>query len=111
MVIRQGDVYWLVLDPTNTSTRRPYVVIQNDAVNRSRIATVLLCGLTSQLRLAGVAGNVLLDPGEGNIPKQSVVNVSQVFTVPKVDLDDYIGSLSPQRVQQILDGLWRLLEP
>ena len=110
-MIRQGDLYWVVLDPADDSLRRPYVVIQNDAANRSRIATVLLCGLTSQLRLAGVAGNVLLHPGEGNLPKQSVVNVSQVFTVSKADVVEYIGSLSPARVRQILDGLWRLLEP
>ena len=50
-MIRQGDLYWITLDPSDTSTRRPYVVIQNDAANRSCIATVLLCGLTSQLRL------------------------------------------------------------
>ena len=111
MVIRQGDLFWVALDPSDPGTRRPYVVIQNDAANRSRIATVLLCGLTSQLRLAGAGGNVLLDPGEGNLPKQSVVNASQVFTVPKADLAAYIGSLASDRVRQILDGLWHLLEP
>ncbi len=110
-MIRQGDLYWIVLDPSGATTRRPYVVIRNDATNRSRIATVLLCGLTSQLWLAGVGGNVRLDPGEGNLPKESVVNVSQVFTVAKADLEEYIGSLTPARVQQILAGLWRLLEP
>ncbi len=111
MVIRQGDLFWVTLDPLNDSARRPYVVIQNDAANRSRIATVLLCGLTSQLRLANVAGNVLLTPGEGQLPKPSVVNVSQVFTVSKTDLSEYIGSLAPTRIRQILDGLWRLHEP
>ena len=110
-MIRQGDLYWVALDPADAAARRPYVVIQNDAANRSRIGTVLLCGLTSQLRLGGVGGNVLLDAGEGNLPKQSAVNVSQVFTVPKADLEEYIGSLSSTRVRKILDGLWRLLEP
>ncbi len=111
MVIHQGDLFWVAVEPADPSVRRPYVVIQNDAVNRSRIATVLLCGLTSQVRLAGVGGNVLLDSGEGSLPKQSVVNVSQVFTVQRADLEEYIGALSPGRVRQILDGLWRLLEP
>ncbi len=110
-MIRQGDLYWITFDPTDPGSRRPYVIIQNDAANRSRIATVLLCGLTTQLRLAGVGGNVLLDVGEAQLPKQSVVNVSQVFTVSKADLEAYIGTLSTARVQQILDGLWRLLEP
>ncbi len=110
-MIRQGDLFWVALDPSDPGTRRPYGVILNDAANRSRIATVLLCGLTSQLRLAGIGANVLLDPGEGGLPKQSVVNVSQVFTVPKGDLEEYIGSVGAARVHQILQGLWRLLEP
>jgi len=67
--------------------------------------------LTAQHRLAGVGGNVLLDPGEGNLPRRSVVNVSQLFTVAKWELDEYIGMLDTRRVRQILDGLWRLLEP
>ena len=111
MVIHQGDIFWVALDPGGTGARRPYVVIQNDAVNRSRIGSVLLCALTSQLKLAAVPGNVLLDPGEGGLPKQSVVNVSQVYTAPKADLEEYIGTLSPARIRAILDGLWQLLEP
>ncbi len=67
--------------------------------------------MTTQHRLAGVGGNVLLDPGEGNLPRQSVVNVSQLFTVAKWELDEYIGMLDTRRVRQILDGLWGLLEP
>ncbi len=110
-MIRQGDLFWVALDRADPGTQRPYVVIQNDAANRSRIATILLCGLTSQRRLAGIGANVLLDPGEGGLPKQSIVNVSQVFTVPKGDLEEYIGSVGAVRVHQILQGLWRMLEP
>ncbi len=111
MDIVQGAIFWIATGPQDDGGRRPYVVLQNNIANRSRIDTVIVCGLTTQLRLAGVGGNVLLDPGEGNLPRQSVVNVSQLFTVAKWELDEYIGMLDTRRVRQILNGLWRLLEP
>src|SRR5262249_51239254 len=89
----------------------PYVILQNDIYNRSRLGTVVVCGLTSKLRRAEVPGNVLLDEGEANLPKRSVVNVSQIYTVDKDDLVEKIGTLSPERVLQILDGVYGLLEP
>lgn len=107
----QGALYWVTTGPQDDGGRRPYVVLQNNAANRSRIGTVIVCALTTQLRLVAVPGNVLLEPGEGNLPKQSVVNVSQLFTIAKWELEEYIGTLAPRRVQQILDGLWHLLEP
>jgi len=67
--------------------------------------------LTSNLKRAAAPGNVLLDPGEGNLPKQSVVNVSQIYTVDKSHLDDKIGALSARRVRQILNGIALVLEP
>ena len=84
MIIRQGDVFWV--DPglpsgSGPGYRHPYVVIQNNAFNRSRINTVVVCALTSNLKRAGAPGNVLLDIGEADLPRQSVVNVSQIFTV------------------------------
>ena len=111
MDIAQGALYWIATGPQDAGGRRPYVVIQSNFVNRSRINTVIVCALTTQLRLAGMPGNVLLEPGEGNLPKQSVVNVSQIFTVARLELEEYIGMLAPRRVRQILDGLWHLLEP
>ena len=113
-MIHQGDVYWIDFGPPTGSGpgyRRPHVVIQNDVVNRSRIGTVLVCALTTNLRLAGAPGNVLLDEGEADLPQQSVVNVSQVFTADKRQLEERIGSLSRRRVRQILDGLRLLTEP
>ncbi|HSH83291.1 MAG TPA: type II toxin-antitoxin system PemK/MazF family toxin [Herpetosiphonaceae bacterium] len=111
MDIVQGAIFWIETGPQDAGGRRPYVVLQNNIANRSRIDTLIVCGLTTQHRLAGVGGNVLLDPGKGNLPRQSVVNVSQLFTVAKWELDGYIGVLDTRRVRQILDGLWRLLEP
>ena len=114
MVINQGDVFWVDLeDPAGSSPgyRHPHVVIQNNVFNKSRINTVVVCVITSNLKRANAPGNVLLEEGEANLPRQSVVNVSQLFTVDKQDLDEKIGSLSPKRVRQILAGINLVLEP
>lgn len=114
MVIRQGDIYWIDLDePTGSEPgfRHPHVVIQNDVFNASQIGTVIVCALTSNLRRAASPGNVLLEMGEAHLPKQSVVNVTQVQTVDKEKLVEWIGRLSERRVQQILEGLRLVTEP
>ncbi len=85
--------------------------MQNNVFNRSRIDTVVVCVITSNLKRAKAPGNVLLNRGEAGLPKRSVVNVSQVFTVDKRDLQGRIGTLSPTRVRQVLDGMYLLLEP
>lgn len=114
MVINQGDLFWVDLgDPRGSSPgyRHPHVVIQNNLFNRSRINTVVVCALTSNIKRAKAPGNVLLDSKEAHLPKQSVVNVSQIFTVDKAQLVEYIGSLSRNRVRQILDGIRLITEP
>jgi mRNA interferase MazF len=114
MVINQGDVYWVDLDDPSGSEpgyKHPHVVIQNNLFNRSQIRTVVVIALTSNPKRADVPGNVLLEKGEANLPKQSVVNVSQVFTVDKSQLDEYIGTLSPKRVREILNGVKLVIEP
>ena len=114
MVINQGDVFWVDLSEPSGSEpgyRHPHVVIQNNVFNRSRINTVVVCALTSNLKRAQAPGNVLLEKREANLPKQSVVNVSQIFTVDKRDLDEKIGTLSRRRVRQILDGVRSVIEP
>ena len=113
-MIGQGDVYWIDLGAPSGSGpgyRHPHVVIQNNVFNRSRINTVVVCALTSNLRRAQAPGNVLLEVGEASLPKQSVVNVSQIFTVDKGDLVERVGTLSSTRVRQVLDGVSLLLEP
>lgn len=114
MVISQGDIYWLDLDEPRGSEpgyRHPFVVVQNDAFNRSRISTAVVCALTSNLKLADAPGNVLLHKGEGNLPKSSVVNVSQVMTVDKTELTEKIGKLPNRRVVEIVAGFDFLLKP
>jgi mRNA interferase MazF len=114
MVINQGDIYWIDLgEPSGSGPGflHPHVVIQNNVFNRSRINTVVVCALTSNLKRVAAPGNILLEPGEANLPKQSVIIISQIFTVDKTDLGEYIGTLSRKRILQILDGIKLLTEP
>ncbi len=113
-MIDQGDIYWVELDDPAGSEpgyRHPHVVIQNNLFNHSRISTVVVCALTSNLKRANAPGNVLLEAGEANLTRQSVVNITQVFTVDKAQLAEKIGTLSPRRIWQILDGIRLLTEP
>jgi mRNA interferase MazF len=113
-VIEQGDVYWANLPaPVGSAPgfRHPVVVVQNNAFNRSRIQTVVVCPLTSNLARARHPGNVLLRQREANLPKPSVVNVAQITTIDKSILVQKLGSLSIDRVEQILRGVELVLAP
>jgi len=90
---------------------RPYLILQNDIFNRGRIDTIVVCALTASLRRAGDPDNVLLVPGEANLPEQSVVNVSQIATIDKGQLQERIGTISEERVREVLRGINLLLEP
>ncbi|MGC4067011.1 MAG: type II toxin-antitoxin system PemK/MazF family toxin [Polyangiaceae bacterium] len=108
MVVRQGDVFWIsaeMLRPSVAGVPHPHVVIQPDILNSSRIPTTVVCGLSSNLRLASEPGNVLLDAGEGQLSHPSVAIVSQISTVDKAVLGARIGALSQERVNQILSGM------
>ena len=114
MVIRQGDIFWLDLGSPSGSApgyRHPHLVIQNNLFNQSKINTVVVCALTSNLKRAKAPGNLLLSKGEANLKKQSVVNVSQIVTVDKTDLVEKIGTLTPSRMKQVIEGMKLLLEP
>ena len=113
-MIRQGDIYWIEFEEPEGSEpgyKHPHVVVQNNLFNRSQLNTILVCPLTSNLKRANSPGNVLLNKRETNLPKPSVVNVSQVFTVDKSQLGDYVGTLSLERLGQVLDGIKLFLEP
>lgn len=117
MEINQGDIYWVALAGTQGSEAgipHPHVVVQEDVLNHSRIQTVVVCSLTTNRKRASLPGNILLEPGEANLPKQSVVEVSKLSTVNKDQLGEFIGSLTRSRIDQILAGIQfvqRLLEP
>jgi len=113
MVINQGDVYWIELDePTGSEPgySHPHVVVQNNVFNASRINTVIVCALTSNIKRAQAPGNVLLEKGEANLSKQSVVLVSQIFTVDKSQLGEFIGTLPERRVREIIEGIYLMTE-
>jgi mRNA interferase MazF len=107
-LIHRGDIYWIELGLEHGAVpvlAHPHVVLQDDVFNFSRVASVVVCALTSNLERAQEPGNLLLDVGEGDLPKQSVVVVSQVSAVEKARLGPYIGSLSRERIEQVLGGL------
>lgn len=109
MTINQGDIYWIQnTDGTNAELGyypHPYVIIQDNLFNHSRIHTVVVCALTTNLKQANEPGNVLLDQGEANLPKQSLVVVSKISSVEKAHLGERIGRLSQPRIEQILTGI------
>ncbi|MCB9420250.1 MAG: type II toxin-antitoxin system PemK/MazF family toxin [Ardenticatenaceae bacterium] len=109
MVINQGDIYWIRAEEPGSSELgyypHPYVVVQDDVFNHSRLDTVVVCALTSNLKQAKALGNVLLEFREANLPQQSVVVVSKVSTVDKTRLGEYVGTLTGQRISQILAGM------
>jgi mRNA interferase MazF len=114
MEIRQGDIFWIEQDEPAGSEpgyRRPFLVIQNNLFNQSRINTVVVCALTTNLQRAKSPGNVLLDPGEGGLPKASVVNVTQLVTVDRQSLAEYCGSVSIRRIEQIITGINLVIQP
>lgn len=114
MDIKQGDIYWIdfgIPEGSEPGYRHPHVVIQNNLFNASKINTVVVYALTSNLKWAKSPGNVLLKKGEANLPKDSVVNVSQIETVDKSFLVEKIGSLSSSRIKQIIEGVKLLMEP
>jgi mRNA interferase MazF len=106
-VINQGDIYWF--QSNDSDIPHPHVVIQDDVFNHSRVHSVVVCALTTNLKQANAPGNVLLEEGEGNLPKRSAVVVSKVSAVDKGELGEYIGSLNGERIKQILAGM-RFLE-
>ncbi len=113
-MIRQGDVYWADLGATpgsGPSERRPVLVIQNDVFNSSRIRTVVVCAITTNLRRADAPGNVQLGAGEADLPQASVVNVSQIATLDRAELETWIGRVNPHRVRQIVRGMLLVVVP
>lgn len=111
--IRQGDVYWLDFGPSSGSApaeRHPCVVVQSDVFNGSRIATTVVCLITSNVERAGAPGNVALRKGDARLPRPSVVNVSQLVTVDKIDLEERVGRLPSAALASVLAGLRLLFE-
>jgi len=108
MVISQGDILWADLPvPTGSGPglRRPVVAIQGDALNRSRIATVVCVPLTTNLRWADAPGNLFLPARTTGLPRDSVANVSQVTSLDRSLLAEPAGTLSRSKLQVLLAGI------
>lgn len=105
--IAQGDVWWAELpEPTGSGPgyRRPVVVVQGDALNRSRIATAVCMVLTSNLKWADAPGGTFLPAKVTGLPKDSVASATQVVTIDRDFLIERVKRLGPRHVFQILRG-------
>lgn len=108
MVIRKGSVYWVDFSPAKGSEpmgKRPGLVLQNDLLNDSKLNTVIVAAITSTLKFGDLPGNVKLHKGEANLPRPSVINMTQIKTVDKRSLREKIGTLSKDRMAQVHGGL------
>ena len=108
MTVGQGDVWWADLpEPSGSGPglRRPVVVVQGDALNRSRIGTVVCVPLTSNLKWAMAPGNVRLPASATGLPKESVANVSQLVALDKTDLTERTGKLARAKLELVLSGI------
>ena len=108
MVISRGEVWWADLPApveSGPGFRRPVVVVQGDALNRSRIATVVCVPLTSNLRWANAPGNVTLSARLTGLPKDSVANVSQILTLDRDLLTERVGKLPRAKLELLLAGI------
>ena len=108
VTVSQGEVWWADLGEARGSKpafRRPVLVIQGDALNRSRLSTVVCVAVTSNLKWGSAPGNVLLSEAATGLPKPSVANVSQIVTLDKSDLSERVGNLPKAKLQLVLSGV------
>lgn len=108
MVISQGEVWWADLDApagSGPGFRRPVVVVQSDALNRSRISTVVCVPLTSNLKWSLAPGNLRLSARVAGLQKDSVANVSQIIAVDKGFLTARVGKLPRAKLELLLSGI------
>jgi mRNA interferase MazF len=109
--IQRGEIWWADLPEPRRSKpgyRRPVLVVQADSFNRSRIQTAIVAVITSNLELADVPGNVLLPARSTGLPRDSVVNVSQLLTLDRSFLTGHAGTLPP-RLQGSVDEALRIV--
>lgn len=104
----QGEIWWADLEDSAASSpgfRRPVVIVQGDALNRSRLATVVCVPLTSNLKWAQAPGNVPIPSKTSGLPKDSVANVSQIIALDRAALTEKVARLPRRTVEMILSGI------
>lgn len=112
MVVKRGDIWWATLpEPTGSGPGypRPVLIIQSDRFNASAINTVVIAIITKNTKLVESEGNVLITTAQSNLPQDSVVNVSQLFTLDESTLRDFVTTLSSKKMTQIDNGLRKVL--
>ena len=106
--MRRGEIWWASLPPPDgpgPDYRRPVVVVQSDAFSRSRIRTAIAAAITSNMRLAQAPGNVVLTRRQSRLPRESVINVSQLITLDKSYLTERVGTLPAEKLSALENGL------
>ena len=108
MDVENGSIYWVhMADGCGSSDdgRRPFLAVQSDILNASRLNTVVMLALTDRPEFSRLPGNVVLEQGEANLTKNYIVNVSQLVTLEKRALSERIGRIDPARMSQVCDGI------
>ncbi len=108
MVIRRGSLYWINFSPAKGSEpkgKRPGLVIQNNALNDSKLNTVIVFAVTTTMKFGELPGNVILKKGEANLPKPCVINTTQMKSVDKSSLTELIGTLSRDKMEEVIKGV------
>ncbi len=112
MVVCQGDVFWASLSPRTGSEpayKRPVVVVQRDSINRSKFRTVVVIPLTKHTKHGILPGNILLAKGEANLPRPSLARGTHVMVMDKSRLTEKIGTLTRERISEIIDSITWIL--
>ena len=112
MVINRGEIWWASLPipiGSEPGYKRPVLIVQDDAFNRSRLNTVIAVVITSNLALAEAPGNIYLPKGKTNLPKDSVANVAQIVTIDKGFLTERVGAIDEQLMDRVDNGLRMVL--
>lgn len=108
MVIRKGSIYWIDFSPGKGSEpkgRRPGLVVQDNALNDSKLNTVIVLAITSTMKYGELPGNIILKKGEANLPKECVINTTQIKSVDKGSLKEKIGTLSDDKLIEVYEGI------
>jgi mRNA interferase MazF len=111
MVMEKGEIYWVdfsIGGESEPGYRRPALVVQSDRFNRSAIGSVMVAPLSTNLSLAKAPGNVLVEAKDSGLPKDSVIVVSQIVSINKRRLDEYVSALDPSTLF-LIDNCIRLL--
>ena len=106
--MNRGEIWWAFLPAASGSSagyRRPILIVQSDAFNASNIHTIIALAITTNLTIANAPGNILISAKQSDLPRDSVINVSQILTIDKRFFADYVSTLSVKLMQQVEEGM------